>query len=67
MFIVVLSMNPYIVLCSDGYISINLQTFDAQSINKENVLSNRQMSEKAEKSDTEDEEEWNWPSQQFGE
>ena len=60
-FIVVLSLNPYIVLFSDGYISINTQIFDEQHISKENILSNREMSEKHKNFEGE----WNWNYQEF--
>lgn len=63
-FAVVLSLNPYIVLFSDGYISINAQVFDGSHINKENILSNREMSEKYLSSE---DDEWNWNYQQFDE
>ncbi len=43
LFIAILSLNPFIVLYSDGYISINAEIYDANSINKLNVLSNREI------------------------
>merc|ERR1740123_1210588 len=63
-YVVVLSLNPYIVLYSDGYISINAQEFDGSVISKESVLSNREMSEKYLGSE---DDEWNWSYQQFDE
>ena len=60
-FVAVLSLNPYIVLFSDGYISINTQVFDGAHISKENILSNREVSEKY----TDFDGEWNWNYQQF--
>merc|ERR1712154_402113 len=48
----------------DGYISINAQVFDGSHINKENILSNREMSEKYLSSE---DDEWNWNYQQFDE
>ena len=45
-FIVVLSMNPFIVLFSEGYVSINLEVYDPLNIKKANVLSNREVSAK---------------------
>eukprot|EP01084_Bolivina_argentea_P194195 333160_1 len=61
MFIVILSLNPFIVLYSDGYILINAEIYDADDINKLNVLSNREISENNKDFD----EEWNLSYEQF--
>ena len=62
-FIVVLSLNPYVVMYSEGYVSINVEKYDPTDIRKENVLSNREVSSKVKGADTE----WNYSFDQLGE
>lgn len=61
-FIVVLSMNPFVVLFSEGYVSINVEVHDPDDIRKSNVLSNREVSSKSKDTETE----WNWSFEQLG-
>lgn len=62
-FVVVLSMNPFVVMYSEGYASINVEDFDSSKIRKSNVLSNREVSAKVDGVETE----WNWSFDQLGE